>query len=376
MKPSDFTLSGLTLLPEGTFSEVSVLVHQGIIARLEPGIDRQADVIVDGYLAPGFIDLQINGAYGYDFSVDGAGAAAVAARLPETGVTAFLPTVITSPFESYPERLREIAAAAQAGRGAQILGVHLEGPYLNPLRKGAHASTHLRSIDLAEILGWADPQWVRIVTLAPELPGALEAIKALSRAGILVSAGHSDATYAESWAGFQAGIGWGTHLFNAMRPLQQREPGLPGALLTADLPVGLIPDGIHLHPAVVRLAMAAKGCAGLTLVTDAMEAMGMPPGQYGLAGREVLVTEARAELLPGRTLAGSVLRMDGAVRNMQAFTGCSLAEAIQMASQTPARLLGLERKGRLAPGCDADLVVLDTNQQVKQTYVAGELVFG
>ena len=146
--------------------------------------------------------------------------------------------------------------------------------------------------------------------------------------------------------------------------------------MAADFPIGLIPDGIHLHPAVLRLAFAAKGRAGLTLVTDAMEALGMPPGVYGLAGREVLVTEARAELLHGGTLAGSILKMDGAIRNMQAFTGCSLAEALQMASQTPARLLGLAYKGRLAPGCDADLVILDQAQQVRQTFVAGELVFG
>ncbi|MBA3943326.1 MAG: amidohydrolase family protein, partial [Herpetosiphonaceae bacterium] len=212
------------------------------------------------------------------------------------------------------------------------------------------------------------------VTLAPELPGALAAIPALTAKGIVVSAGHSDATFAEAEAGHGVGIRWGTHLFNAMHPLHHREPGLAAHLLLAALPCGIIVDGVHVHPAMVRLALRTKGVDGLTLVSDAMAAMGMPPGTYPLADRTVFVDTTSARLADG-TLAGSILTMDQAVRNMQSFTGCSLAEALQMASTVPARLLGLAQKGVLAPGNDADIVVLDHAQVVTHTFVAGRLVF-
>lgn len=212
------------------------------------------------------------------------------------------------------------------------------------------------------------------MTLAPELPGALDAIKALRAKGVVVSAGHSNASFEEAIAAFNAGVGWGTHLFNAMSSLGHREPGLPGALLTSSVPCGLIADGIHVHPAMVKLAWSAKGAHRLTLVTDAMEAMGMPPGRYKLSDREVIVDATSARLADG-TLAGSILRLDQAVRNVVEFTGCSLAEALTMASATPASVLGLERKGRIVAGGDADLVVLDNALHVTHTLVGGELVY-
>jgi N-acetylglucosamine-6-phosphate deacetylase len=232
----------------------------------------------------------------------------------------------------------------------------------------------LRVIDVDEIERWTNGHGVRIVTLAPELPGALDAVRMLRGKDIVVSVGHSDATFAQAMAGFEAGITWGTHLFNAMSELKHREPGLPGALLSSSVPCGLIADGIHVHPAVVKLAFRLKGSGGLTLVTDAMEAMGMPPGRYKLADREVVVDDKTARLADG-TLAGSILTMDLAVRNAIEFTGCSLAEAVTMASCTPARVLGLERKGRVAPCCDADLVILDRTLHVTHTFVAGQLAY-
>lgn len=374
---SQITLSGRALLPDGKVQEATVVVDRGVITRVTLGLDSKADPVVPGILAPGFIELQLNGAYGADFSNDGYSVASVAARLPETGVTAFLPTIITSPWETYPNRLSQVREAMRATRGAtgaQPLGVHLEGPYLSPARRGAHNQAFLRLPNVDEMQPWADESITRIVTLAPELPGALDAIRALRGKGIVVSAGHSNATYAEATADFEAGITWGTHLYNAMRGLGHREPGLPGALLSASVPCGLIADGIHVHPAMVKLAFKAKGAQGITLVTDAMAAMGMSPGRYQLSDREVVVDETSARLADG-TLAGSILTMDQAVRNVIEFTGCSLAEALTMATATPARVLGLDRKGRIAPGYDADLVILDESLRVERTIVAGKSVY-
>ncbi len=366
-------ISGPMLYADGQIRPATLALQAGTITTIEPELDSQADVVTEGCIAPGLIDLQLNGGYGVDFTSDGSLVGLVAERLPATGVTGFLPTIITSPLERYQERIKQIATA-QGERRAHILGIHLEGPYLNPRCKGAHDPQLLRAIDVDEVLAWADHPLVRLVTLAPELPGALAAIRALTAKGVVVSAGHSDATFEEAEAGCLAGIRWGTHLFNAMHPLQHREPGLPGQLLLTPLPCGIIPDGVHVHPAMLKLALRLKGVAGLTLVTDAMAAMGMPPGTYRLGDRAVLVDGTSARLADG-TLAGSILTLDQAVRNMQLFTRCSLAEALYMASTGPARLLALTKKGVLAPGNDADIVVFDRAQCVTHTFVAGSLAF-
>ena len=365
-----FSIAGRVLLPEG-FVDATIAIAETRIASITRGIDAHADLRADGWIAPGFIDLQINGAYGFDFTTDAGTAAQVARRLPETGVTAFLPTIISSPLDAYPRFLRDLKSDA---RGAQILGVHLEGPYLNPKRAGAHNPNYLRVPNLAELETWAGSSLVRLVTLAPELPGALELIRALRARGIVVSAGHSDANYAQAIAGLDAGISWGTHLFNAMPAFSHREPGLIGALLSSDVPVGLIADGVHVHPAAIKTVVRAKGARGITLVTDAMMAMGMQPGRYTLGDRAVKVDATSARLDDG-TLAGSILKMDAAIRNIIEFSGCSLADAITMASATPARVLGLAHKGHLVPGADADIVVLDESLRVQTTIARGEIVY-
>lgn len=369
-------LSGPTLLADGDIADATITVQGTAIVSVTRGLDHAADVVTGGLIAPGLIDLQFNGAFGYDLTNDPGGIVAVAARLPATGVTAFLPTCITSPFASYPGWLAAVKEIRTALSGAQMLGVHLEGVYFSPHKTGAHNPALMRPINVDEILNhYVDPSIVRIVTLAPELEHALDAIRALTAAGIVVSAGHSNATYAEAAAGIAAGIGWGTHLFNAMRDLRHREPGLPAALLTSKVPVGLIVDGVHLHPAIVKLTYLAKGAAGITLVTDAMAAAGVTPGKYNLGGYDVMVDETSARLTDG-TLAGSVLMLDQAVRNMVAQSGCSVAEALTMASRTPADLLGLTHKGRIAPGCDADLVLFDDQLHVVRTIIAGATVYG
>ena len=366
-------MAGRALLPDG-FAEATIQVSDERIASITRGIDSQADLRPPGWITPGWIDLQVNGAFGFDFTSDSATAAEVGARLPSTGVTAFLPTLITSPLAAYAPRLRDLERAAKESHGAEILGAHLEGPYLSPARAGAHNPAYLRTPDVNELEAWAGSPRVRIVTLAPELPGALDLVQRLRARGIIISAGHSAASHAQALAGFRAGMTWGTHLFNAMPPFNHREPGLIGALLSSEVPCGLIVDGVHVHPAAVKTAYRAKGARGITLVTDAMAAMGMRPGRYPLGDREVMVNATSARLADG-TLAGSTLQMDAAIRNVIDYTGCSLAEAVTMASATPARVLGLERKGCIAPGNDADLVVLDESLRVEMTIARGAVVY-
>ena len=260
--------------------------------------------------------------------------------------------------------------------GAEPLGLHLEGPFLNPGKKGAHNPAYLLEPDERMTANWSPAAGVRLVTLAPELPGAAALIEELASRGVVVSAGHSSATYAEAEAGFAAGVRYGTHLFNAMSPLDHREPGLPGALLDhAPVVAGIIPDGVHVHPALVRQAWLSKGSAGLNVVTDAMAALGMPPGNYLLNDFEVTVTETVCRLVDG-TLAGALLSLDQALRNLLAFTGCTLPEALATITTTPAQLLKIDdQRGRITPGAIADLVLLTPDLQVVMTVTRGHIVY-
>lgn len=368
-------VAGRVLLPDGTFSEQTLLVQDGKIASIETGADSRADIVTPGWIIPGMIDLQVNGGFGFDLTADPSSAASLAEKLPATGVTALLPTIISSPIETYRRTLDVLQAIARENRGARILGVHLEGPYLNPQRAGAHNRAFLRLPSVDEMVTHLASPFVRLVTLAPELPGALDLVRHLRENGITVSAGHSDATFDQACAGFDAGITWGTHLFNAMSPLEHRAPGLVGALLSSQVACGLIVDGIHVHPAAVQTAWRAKGAKEIVLVTDAMAAMGMAPGRFALGDREVIVAErgTSARLADG-TLAGSTLQMDAALRNFIEYTGASLADAVTAASTNPARLIGAD-KGKIAMGHDADLVGLNAAYQVDWTMVAGQVVY-
>jgi N-acetylglucosamine-6-phosphate deacetylase len=246
---------------------------------------------------------------------------------------------------------------------------------LNPGKKGAHNPAYILPPSPEVIEDWSPENGVRLVTMAPEIPGALDVIRELRKRGVVVSAGHSLASYDEAVRSFDAGITKGTHLFNAQPPLDHRQPGLSAALLTdRRVSVGLIADGIHVHPAMIDLAWRMKGPRGVVLVTDAMAALGMPPGNYHLGDYDVIVDAASARLLNG-TLAGSILTHDTAVRNLMNYTGCSLAEALAAASLNPGNLIGLESKGRLEPGADADLILLNPGGQVMSTLVAGQIVY-
>ncbi len=325
-------------------------------------------------VSPGFIDLQVNGGFGAEVGEDAEAIRHLAARLPATGVTAFLPTLVSSRPEVYPRACQAFLESGDA-QGALPLGLHLEGPLISPRRAGAHRPSAIESASPQVWEPFLKHDALRLVTLAPEVEGALEHIRRLHARGVVVSLGHTDASYDEFRKGVDAGATMVTHLFNAMSDFQHRAPGAVGAALVDDrVAVGLIADGVHSHPASLRLAVRAKGPDRVVLVTDAIAGAGMAPGVYQLDGQDILVEESLARLPDGR-LAGSVLTLDQAVRNVVAWTGTSAGEACAMASQVPARLLGLRSKGRLAVGFDADLVLLDEALRVQATFREGGCVY-
>lgn len=367
--------------PTGRLHNRAITVENGRILSLSEGAHEApagAQVLdATGMLVvPGLIDLQVNGAFGKDFTAEPSAIWEVAASYACYGVTAFLPTIITSPLANVAAAQAMVCARPADFHGAEPLGLHVEGPFLNPARKGAHNPHYLRLPALDAVADWRPETGVRLVTLAPELPGSLEVIAALAERGILVSAGHSMATYAEAVAAFDAGTRYGTHLFNAMPPLAHREPGLPGALLTDPrVAAGFIPDGIHTHPAIIRLAWQQLGPARFSMVTDCMAALGMNPGRHLLGDYEVIVDGVSARL-PDGTLAGSILSLDQGLRNLIRETGCSLEEALATVTTTPARLLGLSNeRGQIAPGYVADLVLFSPDLFVEMTIVRGEIVY-
>ncbi|MFL5306783.1 MAG: N-acetylglucosamine-6-phosphate deacetylase [Polyangia bacterium] len=328
-------------------------------------------------VSPGLVDLQCNGGFGVEVGGDAAALRELARRLPATGVTTFLPTLVSAG----PAAYRAAAAAWAAARGAPgaaMPGLHLEGPLLAPARAGAHERRAIEDADatldavLDELLA-ADA--VRIMTLAPERPGALDRIARLCAAGVAVSLGHTDGSFAEITAGIQAGARLATHLYSAMSPFAHRAPGAVGAVLTDNrVTATVIADGVHTHAAALILALRAKGSERLALVTDAVAAAGAPAGRYRLGGLDVVSDGTSARLLDG-TLAGSTLTLDAAVRTMVTLAGATPAEALAMASTVPADAIGLRDRGRLALGQRADLVLWSADLTVETTIAGGAVVY-
>jgi N-acetylglucosamine-6-phosphate deacetylase len=358
---------------QGSLAQGAVIVEGGRIAHVvfDPRDGDLPETVLDAYIvAPGFIDLQVNGGFGVEVDDDPESYRLLAQRLPETGVTAWLPTVISSPPEFYPRVLGAFNAAG-GRRGAEALGFHFEGPFLSPKRMGAHPPEAILSAPDALMTIFSGSSSVRLVTLASERARGSDRIRALRQAGVVVSLGHTDATYEEFVKGINAGATMSTHLYSAMSGLHHRSPGAVGAtLLDGRVVAGLIADGVHAHRAAVAVALRMKGPEGIALVTDMMSAAAMPPGTYPLGGRDV-ITDGVAARLPDGTLAGSLLTMDQAIRNLVAWDVASPAQAIQMATQTPAEVLGLSDRGRIAPGAVADLVLLDERLNVETTIVRG-----
>lgn len=334
-----------------------------------------------GLIVPGFIDLQINGAGGRLLSEEPEPETVrVMARvLPRYGCTAFLPTIVTSTTEVTIAALRAVDAVwAERGDGACVLGAHVEGPFINPARKGVHLPELIRPPSVPELERFVaeGSRHISLLTLAPELPGADDVVAAARRHGIAVSVGHSEADFEQVGRAAELGCTLATHLYNAMAPLGSRAPGTVGAVLALDrLAAGLIADAVHAHPAALRIAARCKGRDGIILVSDAMSPVGTDLTEFFLNGRRVLVRNGRCTTEDG-TLAGSVLTMDGAVRTMHRLAGIDLEDAVRMATLNPARAIGLqETKGSLETGKDADVVVLTRELSVAATVVGGRLAY-
>lgn len=364
--------------PTRVLSPGYVRVEDGVIAEVGEG--RPAgppDVdLPTGTLAPGLVDLQVNGFFGYDMvDADEAGWHTVVSRLPETGVTSFLPTFITAPVRTQAEalrRARDLLPGLPAG--TRVLGVHLEGPFLSEKRKGAHNAAHLTDPTPEAVAALLETGLVKLVTLAPERNGALAAVRTLTEAGVLVSVGHSDASAEQVAEAADAGARMVTHIFNAQSGVHHREPGVAAqALVDPRLSPGLILDLHHVAPLVAELVFRAAG-GRVVLVTDAASSAGMPPGTYELGGEPITMPEQGPPLRADGTLAGSGLRLDEAIGNAVRI-GVGLADAVDAATRVPADLIGRPDLGRIAPGAAADLVWLGPDHRARTTWVGGQNVF-
>ncbi|MGA8151179.1 MAG: N-acetylglucosamine-6-phosphate deacetylase [Terriglobales bacterium] len=365
----------LLLLEEQTIVEVSSRA-----ARPVPEAVRVVD-FGDAILAPGLVDIHIHGGAGYDvMSAGPAGLAALEQLLASHGVASYFPTTVTAPLDQTLSALDRLAAeierverdSSPQGNRARPLGIHLEGPFISHIRRGVHPPENL----LPPTVAMFDRFWqaargrIRVMTIAPELEGAQEVIAEAANRKVCVSLGHSDADLNTTRAAVAAGARHATHTFNAMRPLDHREPGIIGEVLTDPrLSADIIADGIHLDPAIVQLFLKAKGADGAVLISDATAATGMPDGRYRLGSLEVEVKNGRCTAED--RLAGSVLTLDRAVRNVMQFAHWDLQAALRLASLNPARVGGLPERGKIEAGGPADIVVLTPAGEVKATIVGG-----
>jgi N-acetylglucosamine-6-phosphate deacetylase len=369
-------------------AEDSAIVKLGTRTSVEVASSAEIHDFGDGMIVPGFVDIHVHGSAGYDVMQAEESARCVFEQfLARHGVTSYYPTTIAAPLEVTERALERLADAIEGAAGknaadeyggdgrAQPLGIHLEGPFLSHACRGAHSPEDLMlpSVEIFDKFWHAARGHIRLITIAPELEGALEVIAEAAKRGVCVSLGHSEADLESTRRGVAAGARHATHTFNAMRPLRHRDPGIVGEVLTnSSLTADVIADGVHLDPAVVKLFLNAKGAENAVLITDATSATGMPDGKYRLGTLEVEVKDGTVQR-DGK-LAGSVLTMDRAVRNAMDFAGWDLQRAVRIATANPARVAGAQNKGMLRPGADADFVVLSASGDVRATVVRGKVV--
>lgn len=334
----------------------------------------------DKVLAPAYLDIHLHGSGGHDvMEANDAALTAVEIMLARWGVAAYLPTTVTAGENRTLRALEYLGKAIRKGvqlRRTTPIGIHLEGPFISHTKRGVHPPEHLADPSPQNLQRYweASDGTLRMLTIAPEIPGAIETIRYARRLGIHCSLGHSNATYEEAIAGITAGANHATHTFNAMRSLDHRDPGILGAVLEhRALTADIIADGIHVHPSVVDLFIRAKGLDRAILITDAISATGMPDGHYDLGGLQVEIKNQRCEF-HGK-LAGSVLTLERAIRNAMSFARLRLQDALRLATLNPAALIGIsDQRGSLKAGSRADLVVLTREGQLVQTILGGELV--
>lgn len=373
---------GTLLTPCATLPDHTLVIEDGRIAALQGGrvTAGKDDRLIDAsghWVVPGFIDVHVHGAMGYD-TMDAAPSAIhhMARFFARHGVTSYLPTTMTASSEAISAAIEAVVTCPQPTDGAQHLGLHLEGPYLNLDYRGAQHPAHFRTPAPDEYLPWLETGAIRLITCAPELEGAAHLIASGLARGVQFAIGHSGASYEQVVEAANWGVRQATHVFNGMLGLHHRTPGTLGGVLTDErIYCQVIVDGVHVHPAMVKLLVRAKGTARTILITDAMRATGLQDGIYDLGGQSVTVQDGVARIASG-SLAGSTLTLDAALRHVLRYTGLSLAEALPMVTTTPAEALGLAgRKGVLAPGADADVVVLNADLEVVMTLVAGQVVY-
>ena len=373
-------VNGKIILP-GEIVEGQALLFDEAIRGIVPASEIGDAEVIDaagGYASPGLIDIHIHGYLGEDTS-DGSeeGLIKMAEGIAQNGVTAWLPTTMTV---SYAELRRAFDAVRKLSRrennpkGAQMLGVNAEGPFINPSKKGAQAVEHIRPADAGFLIENSDI--IRLFTIAPEMPGALECIREVAeKTNLRISMGHTAANYEEAKAGIEAGVRHATHLFNAMTPLNHRDPGVVGAALADDrVMTEMIADTFHISADLFGLVAKVKG-DNLILITDCTRAGGLADGEYTLGGQPIFVKGIECRLKDG-TIAGSVLRLNNAVRNVRDHTNLPLEQIVRMASLNPARAIGVaDRKGSLEAGKDADIVLTDADFQVRRTIIGGDTVY-
>ena len=390
-----FTLRGARLVDASTDRAAGdIVVSDGVLATVgesmpditsdtsgDPSAVPTIPVDVDGMIiTPGFLDIHTHGGGGFSLHTDDPHEiAAFAAWAPRTGLTSFLVAVVGAPDAlPTPQLEAAVAACARGGAGAEPVGVYLEGPYINIARRGAHLASWLRLPDLREVDQLLDltAGRLRLITLAPELPGSTPVIRRLVEAGVTVSIGHSDATYEQTLEAIGIGVTHMTHCCNAMRPLYHRDPGPLAAAALAPAVMGeLISDGVHVHPAMAALVGRMFGPERLIVITDAQPGAGREDGAFEFAGQPLHIERGAARLADG-AIAGSILTMDQALRTALRMLGVSLSEAVGMLTLNPARAIHLDdRKGRLRPGYDADLLLFSADLTLQATFCRGQLAY-
>lgn len=367
--------NGRVALPAGVVGAANITVAGGVITSVTPAASTPDDAAIDlegGWLLPGFVDTQVNGGGGVLFNdqVDVDAIAAIGEAHARFGTTAFLPTLISDTPAQIAAAMAAVDSAIERGVPG-VVGIHIEGPFINEVKRGIHEAHRIRRLDADTLATLTAPHRGRIMlTLAPELCDE-EDIRTLVRHGVIVSAGHSDATYDEAQRAIGAGLSGFTHLFNAMSPLHHRNPGAVGAAFDSDTYCGLIVDDVHLHPAVVRLAIKAKGVDRIMLVTDAMPSVGTDVSEFTLQGKRIAVKDGVCIFEDG-TLAGTHLDMASALRKTVEVTGLPVTDVSRMASAAPATFLSLQGSlGAIAPGCRADWIWLDAALAPRATWIGG-----